>query len=63
VGAQGCHSLSRAGRDAPVSLALIQRSAIETVQIAPIVVCTGRNFRFMSIRFSAVRQLITHEED
>ena len=36
---------------------------METVQIAAIVVRTEKNFRFMSIRFSAVRQLVTHEED
>jgi hypothetical protein len=35
---------------------LIQRSAMETAQIAAIVVRTEKNFRFMSIRFSAVRQ-------
>ena len=29
---------------------------METVQIAAIVVRTEKNFRFMSIRFSAVRQ-------
>ena len=29
---------------------------METVQIAAIVVPTEKNFRFMSIRFSAVRQ-------
>jgi hypothetical protein len=29
---------------------------METVQIAAMVVSTERNFRFMSIRFSAVRQ-------
>jgi hypothetical protein len=34
-----------------------------TVQIAAIVVRTEMNFRFMSIRFSAVRQLVTHEDD
>jgi hypothetical protein len=44
------------GRGATVSLTLIQRSAMETVQIAAIVVRTEKNFRFMSIRFSAVRQ-------
>ena len=37
-------------------LTLIQRSAMETVQIAAIAVRTEKNFRFMSIRFSAVRQ-------
>jgi hypothetical protein len=37
-------------------LTLIQRSAMETVQIATIAVRTEKNFRFMSIRFSAVRQ-------
>ena len=36
---------------------------METVQIAAIVVRTEKDFRFMSIRFSAVRQLVTHEED
>ena len=37
-------------------LTLIQRSAMETVQIAAIAVRTEKDFRFMSIRFSAVRQ-------
>ena len=37
-------------------LTLIQRSAMETVQIAAIAVRTEKNFRFTSIRFSAVRQ-------
>ena len=35
---------------------LIQRSAVETVQIAAIAVRAEKNFRFMSIRFSAIRQ-------
>ncbi len=46
----------RAGRGSTVSLTLIQRSAMETVQIAAIVVRTEKDFRFMSIRFNAVRQ-------
>src|SRR5262249_14421239 len=33
-----------------------QRSATETVQIAAIVIRTEKTFRFMSIRFSAIRQ-------
>ena len=33
-----------------------QRSAMETVQIAAIVIRTEKTFRFMSIRFSAIRQ-------
>jgi hypothetical protein len=36
---------------------------METVQIAAIVVRTEKNFRFMSIRHSAVRQHVTYEED
>ena len=65
MGAQGCRSLLCAGRGGPVSLTLIQRSAIETVQIAAIVVCTEKNFRFMSIRYSAVRHYVSGspEED
>ena len=47
-----CHD----GRGATVSLILIQRSAMETLLIAAIVVRTEENFRFMLIRFSAVRQ-------
>ena len=37
-------------------LTLIQRSAMETVQIAAIAVRTEKKSRFMSSRFSAVRQ-------
>ena len=33
-----------------------QRSAMETVQIAGIVIRTEKTFRFMLIRFSAIRQ-------
>ena len=33
-----------------------QRSSMETVQIAAIVIRTEKTFRFMSIRFSAIRQ-------
>jgi hypothetical protein len=36
---------------------------LEIVQIAAIVIRTEKNFRFMSIRYSAVRQVVTHEED
>ena len=36
---------------------------METVQIAAIAVRTEKDIRFMSIRHSAVRQHVTHEED
>jgi hypothetical protein len=33
-----------------------KRSAMETVQIAAIIIRTEKTFRFMSIRFTAIRQ-------
>jgi hypothetical protein len=55
----------RAGQVAPVSLTLIQRrqrSAMRTVQIAAIAVRTETKSRFMSIRFSAVRQYCSYSK-